>query len=65
MTMNSIELKNELTKMCSTQQRYDATFYNAVVKIIMNRYFAIDSYYESDAVNDLRSFFETEVLSLS
>ena len=63
--MNTIELKKTLQDMTKNHNKYDATFYNALVQIIINRYMAVANYYEENAIADMSNFLNNDILVLS
>ena len=63
--MNAIELKKKLQDMTKNHTKYDTTFYNALVQIIINRYMAVSNYYEDNAITDMRNFLNNDILVLS
>ena len=63
--MNTIELKKILQDMTKNHTKYDTTFYNALVQIIINRYMAVANYYEDNAITDMRNFLNNDILVLS
>ena len=63
--MNTIKLKKTLHDMTKNHTKYDTTFYNALVQIIINRYMSVSNYYEENAIADMRNFLNNDILVLS
>ena len=62
--MNAIELKNKLQELTKNHNKYDETFYNALVQIIINRYMQISYYNEDHAISDIKNFLNNDILVL-
>ena len=62
--MNSVQLQNTLQDMTQNQTRYNRTFYNALVQIIMNRYMQASYYNEDYAISDMKNFLNNDRLIL-